>query len=356
VPQPSTSPAAAAAPQKYTVIDEFFKSRFTVEGKWLFKQAQLGQAALDFNANDLLFVLKNTRQYYQDYGAVDPSLQREGVLATQGVSLPQVLATLDFMIQTLSEDLAAKQPIRLKDPAFINQNFRVIEWLAYNPKDQGQERVRLTKYAVFTHEASRTRTGPYQFGIYALKPGPEADTLRMKYTKQDVVAGLFEPGGQQAGQVEPLAYMTREALEEALLQGTILLNFTDGSSGYFNVDRNNGIAYVKGLALRQQRRYWYFRKVDAIKGYGYSKTAEKISIKPGVTFAGDINNIGVGRMVVWQVNGKPRLGIIGDTGGAFLPNLYQLDFLAGVFPSRREYDQSVQNLPEYTRAYFLVKR
>jgi hypothetical protein len=283
-------------------------------------------------------------------------LQREGVLATQGVSLPQVLATLDFMIQTLSEDLAAKQPIRLKDPAFINQNFRVIEWLAYNPKDQGQERVRLTKYAVFTHEASRTRTGPYQFGIYGLKPGPEADTLRMKYTKQDVVAGLFEPGGQQAGQVEPLAYMTREALEEALLQGTILLNFTDGSSGYFNVDRNNGIAYVKGLALRQQRRYWYFRKVDAIKGYGYSKTAEKISIKPGVTFAGDINNIGVGRMVVWQVNGKPRLGIIGDTGGAFLPNLYQLDFLAGVFPSRREYDQSVQNLPEYTRAYFLVKR
>jgi hypothetical protein len=50
------------------------------------------------------------------------------------------------------------------------------------------------------------------------------------------------------------------------------------------------------------------------------------------------------------------MGVIADTGGAFLPNLYQLDFLAGTFTSERAFEQYIQKLPEYTNAYILVKK
>ena len=83
-----------------------------------------------------------------------------------------------------------------------------------------------------------------------------------------------------------------------------------------------------------QKPYWYFRKVDAIKGYGY-KIDAKISIQPGVTFADDVLNIGLGKMVVLESGkGKSKqlqMGIIADTGGAFLPSLYQLDLKNGYF-------------------------
>ncbi|MDP5015958.1 MAG: hypothetical protein NWQ43_01370, partial [Dolichospermum sp.] len=143
------------------------------------------------------------------------------------------------------------------------------------------------------------------------------------------------------------------------MQGTVLVNFTDGTKEFLNVDRNNGISYVRGLKATAQKRYWYFKEVDAIKGYGY-KIDAKISIKAGVTFAGDVLNIGLGRIIVIEDNqsGQKRLkmGVIADTGGAFLPNLYQLDFLAGTFASERDFQRYIQKLPEYTNAYILVKK
>jgi hypothetical protein len=50
------------------------------------------------------------------------------------------------------------------------------------------------------------------------------------------------------------------------------------------------------------------------------------------------------------------LGVIADTGGAFLPNLHQLDFLTGVFDSHEKFQAYSKKLPEYTNAYFLVKK
>jgi hypothetical protein len=143
------------------------------------------------------------------------------------------------------------------------------------------------------------------------------------------------------------------------MEGTVLIKFTDGTSGFFNVDRNNNIPYIKGLTPNDQKRYWYFKPVNAIKGYG-GTIQTKISLKPGVTFAGDVLNIGLGRIVVTEnsVNGRPklRMGIIADTGGAFLPNLHQLDFLAGVFDSKEDFAEYTRKLPEYAKAYILVKR
>ncbi|MBD2532335.1 hypothetical protein H6G97_23255 [Nostoc flagelliforme FACHB-838] len=355
----SSSQNLLAASPSYPVIDEFKKYNFTINGSQVVTPAKLPSSKVNFNQRDLLTVLVNTRKYFQDYASEDPDILRTGMLTTQGVTVPDVLKTLDFMIVVLKEDIANKRATRLQDPKFINSNFRVIKWTAYNPKDKKQKQLRITKYAVFTHSGSRKKTTTFNTPIYSLKDNSNNDKFYTKYTKQDVLSGIFEPGGREFGKVKSLAYLTRIGLEEALMQGTILINFTDGYRGFFNVDRNNGMSYIRGLKATAQKRYWYFREVDAIKGYGY-KIDAKISIKPGVTFAGDVLNIGLGKVIVIEhtKGGRKHLqmGVMADTGGAFLPNLYQLDFLAGIFKNQKEFRQNISQLPEYATAYFLVKK
>ncbi|OSO97177.1 hypothetical protein B7O87_01540 [Cylindrospermopsis raciborskii CENA303] len=343
----------------YSVIDEWQKYKYSVNGKSILEPMKLPNTKVSFNANDLLFVLTNTRKYFQDYSQKDQNISRNGLLVSQGVKVEDVLKTLDFMISTLREDVGKNRPPRLQDPNFINANFRVIKWKAYNPDKPEQKQLRITKYAVFTHPGSHTKTNTYNIPIYSLKDNSATDKFYTKYTKQDVLSGIYEPGGKEFGKVETLAYLTRQGLEEALMQGTILINFTDGSKGFFNVDRNNGISYIRGVKDTLQKRYWYFRPVDQIKGYGY-KIDAKISIRPGVTFAGDVLNIGLGRVVLIEYNqGKNKrlqMGVVADTGGAFLPNLHQLDYLAGVFKNQTEFRQYIRQLPEYASAYILVKK
>ncbi len=348
---------ATSAP--YPVVDEFKKYKFSINGSQVVTPGKLPNSKVNFNQEDLLTVLVNTRKYFQDYSSEDPDILRTGMLATQGVTLPDVLKTLNFMIAVLKEDIANHRATRLQDPNFINTNFRVIKWSAYNPKNKQQKQLRITKYAVFTHPGSRKKTSTFNTPIYSLKESANTDKFYTKYTKQDVLSGIYEPGGREFGKVSSLAYLTRNGLEEAIMEGTILINFTDGYQAFFNVDRNNGMAYIRGLKATAQKRYWYFREVDAIKGYGY-KIDAKISIKPGVTFAGDVLNIGLGKVIVIEHTNSGRkhlqMGVIADTGGAFLPNLYQLDFLAGIFKNQQEFGQHITQLPEYATAYFLVKK
>ncbi|BCL36315.1 hypothetical protein [Nostoc sp. MS1] len=343
----------------YPIIDEWKKYKFSVDGDQILSPSQLPTAKVNVNQSDLLAVLVNTRQYFQEHGSDDPDILRPGLLSTQKVTTEDILKTLDFMIAVLKEDIANNRITRLQNPNFINRNFRVIRWTAYNPENQIQKQLRITKYAVFTHPGSRKRSATFNTPIYSLKDNNIADKFYTRYTKQDVLSGIYEPGGKEYGKVEPLAYLTRNGLEEALMQGTILINFTDGTKAFFNVDRNNGMSYVRGLRATAQKRYWYFRQVDAIKGYGHNIDA-KISVKPGVTFAGDVLNIGLGRIVLLEHSqgGRKQLqmGVIADTGGAFLPNLYQLDFLSGVFPSQNSFKEYIRQLPEYATVYFLVKK
>ena len=346
--------------QAYKVIDELKNYKFSINGNRIFSDAKLPSSnKVSFNQSDLLSTLVNTREYYQDHTDDDPNLLRPGILGTQGVSVEDILKTLDFMIAVLREDIANNRPTRLQDPNFINSNFRVIRWSAYNPRKKQGKNLRITKYAVFVHRGSRKKTAEFNIPLYSLKENAKTDKFYTKYTKQDVLSGIYEPGGKEYGKVEPIVYMTREGLEEALMQGTILVDLGGGSSAYFNVDRSNEIPFKKGLDRRLQKRYWYFREVKSIRGYGYT-IDEKISIKPGVTFAGDILNVGLGRMIVMEYmkNGRRhlRMGVIADTGGAFLPNLYQLDFLAGIFKSQSSFRRHIQQLPTYAKTYILVKK
>ncbi len=356
---PSITPLSPTQIGDYQVINELKQPQFMAQSRDVFKTAHLPNTKVKFNAADLLVVLTSTRKYFIDRLDSDADLQREGILGTQGVTVTDILKTLDFMVLSLQQDIKAKRSIRLQDPKFLNTNFRSIQWTAFNPTVTDEKRVRMTKYAVFTHPGSHTPTKEFNAGLYALKSGTDIEAIRLKYTKQDVLKNIYEPKGKEFGAVEPLAYLDRAGLESALMEGTILIKFTDGTSAFFNVDRNNNIPFVKGLDPTEQQRYWYFKPVNAIKGYGGSIDT-KISLKPGVTFAGDVLNIGLGRIVVTEnlISGKPQLhmGIIADTGGAFLPNLHQLDFLAGVFNSKADFTAYTRQLPEYTKAYILVKR
>ncbi len=352
------SSSIAPPPGNYQIVDEFKQQRFLAPSQQMFKSSRLPSTKVDFNPPDMLSVLISTRKYFEERSSSDPDVQRQGILATQGVTVADILKTLDFMIKTLREDIQAKRPIRLQDATFLNANFRVIQWTAFNPSLKKEQRLRMTKYAVFSHPGSRTPTSEFDLALYALKPNADADRIRTKYTKQEVLKSIYEPGGREHGTVEPLAYVNREGLESALIEGTVSIAFTDGTSAFFNVDRNNGIAFIKGVPPIDQQRYWYFRQVDTIKGYGRTIDT-KISIKPGVTFAGDVLNIGLGRMVVTEDasgSGGLRMGVIADTGGAFLPNLHQLDFLAGIFDSKSKFNDRTRKLPEYIKAYILVKR
>lgn len=350
VPTPSSSNLPQGG--NYQVINEQRQPQFMVDGRQMLSSSNWPQVKVTVQAEAMLTVMRNTRTYLQKNAIPDPVVSMAGVLGTQGVTVADTLRTLDFAIATLEEDMQAKRPSRLQDSNFLSQNFRVLKWRAQNPQKKDQEQIRITKYAVFTHPASKVRTDVYNTALYQLKDGlAPAPT----YTKQEVLSGIYEPGGKATGQVEPIAYLTREGLEEALMEGTILLKFTDGTQGLFNVDRSNNIAYVKGLDREKQKRYWYFQPVQKIKGYGYTMI-EKIEVEPGVTFAGDVLNIGLGKLVAVGNGGGMRLGVVADTGGAFLPNLYQLDFLAGVFASQEDFTRAARAVPEYADVYFLIKK
>ncbi len=130
----SSQPDLLAASAPYPVIDEFKKYKFSINGSQVISPVKLPTSKVNFNQRDLLTVLVNTRKYFQDYSSEDPDVLRPGILTTQGVTVPDVIRTLDFMITVLKEDIANNRATRLQDPKFINTNFRVIKWTAYNPK------------------------------------------------------------------------------------------------------------------------------------------------------------------------------------------------------------------------------
>src|SRR4029077_13488110 len=120
----------------------------------------------------------------------------------------------------------------------------------------------------------------YNCALYALPAdeqglkAPDAERQRAKLwryrpTKQEVVGGAFAAGGKAAGQAQPLVWLTRQGLEDALLEGTLVVRLPGRRERVYNVHRNNGIAYDRSIKdTKRQRRYWYFRQVDGIKGYG----------------------------------------------------------------------------------------
>ncbi|MFT4058031.1 MAG: hypothetical protein QM652_00620 [Legionella sp.] len=320
---------------------------------------QIHGAALCATAKETLAYLNKGNHY-------DPQVIHEGKIIK--ISLARVKSSLQFICQHQDE---------LNNPDFIKQHFEFIRWypdiqqtkklgihkplIAHLPHDK----ILMTKYYVHKAYATSQRTTTHPYALYALPKDENYLTLeqadkkhqliRFQYGKQAILNGALTFKG-----VPVLAYLSRDDLEAALLQGTVIANFMDKGrqTKTFNVHRCNYIPYDKNTSPYAQERYWYFKEVEGIKGYG--KDADhKITVNSKVTFAADLEQFGLGKVLMVQypeASGKlvTRAGILADTGGAFANNFYQVDFLTGSYAGKTAFSQASRHLPDYVTAYLMV--
>lgn len=316
------------------------------------------------NGPALCATAKETLAYLNKGVSYDPEVIHGG--RVMKLPLERVKATLLFICQHQNQ---------LNNPAFIQKHFDFVRWypdmqsasrfksktslIAKIPKDK----VLMTKYYVHLAKLANKPSLASPFALYAI-PNDERDlTLesanakpyltRFKYGKQAILKGALNKE-----KVPVLAYLNRDDLEAALLQGTIVAKLGNKHPAIFNVHRCNNIAYDKTKDPYKQERYWYFKKVDGIKGYG--KDADhKITVNPETTFAADLKQFGLGKLLMVQYPGAKgqvitRAGILADTGGAFQNNLYQIDYLSGTYRGKEAFYRANHHLPDYVTAYFMV--
>ena len=316
------------------------------------------------NGQALCATAKETLAYLNKGTSYDPQVIHGGKIMK--LPLERVKATLVFICQHQNE---------LNSPAFIQKHFDFVRWypdsegtnalkrnnhlIANIPKDK----VLMTKYYVHQAKIADTRSQAYPFALYAIPQDEALLTLeaadvkpnltRFKYGKQAILNGALTKE-----KVPVLAYLNRDDLEAALLQGTVVAELSGHHPVIYNVHRCNNIPYDKTKNPYKQERYWYFKQVDGIKGYG--KDADhKITINPEVTFAADLKQFGLGKLLMVQYPSSKgqvitRAGILADTGGAFQNNLYQIDYLSGTYRGKEAFYKANHHLPDYVAAYFMV--
>ncbi|KMT66622.1 hypothetical protein XM47_02665 [Catenovulum maritimum] len=225
------------------------------------------------------------------------------------------------------------------------------------------DKILLTKYYTKLVDARLTRQNEYQQAIYQLPYDEialsfeQAEDIsnkltRYKYSRQAVMQGILD----KHNLAKPLLWLTEKSLHDVMLQGTAVYKM-DNKTLFFNVHRNNGISYDYALNKDQQARYWYFKQVPSIMGYGKDPD-HKIPIYPNVTVAGNIKDLGLGRLILLTENTPAgqfqRLVILADEGGAFENNLFQLDLLVGSYKGWSDYHQANKHLPDFVKAEFLT--
>lgn len=320
--------------------------------------------SLEFDPERLCKTAKQTLAYLDKGYSYDPLVIHSGL--SFRVSLDRIKATLRFICQNQAH---------MQDPSFIQNHFEMIQWhpdkiaakrLASGKpllKNLPQDQILMTKYYVHLAKGSLNYSVDKPYALYGLpkeehnlsldEANAKSELIRFKYGKQAILSGALKDKA-----VPILAYLNREDLESALMQGTVVVDFGKGRISTFNVHRNNNIAYDKNKPPYQQERYWYFKQVQGIKGYG--KDADhKITVNTEVTFAADLAQLGLGKLLMIQYKDKSgilrtRMGILADTGGAFTDNLYQIDYLAGSYPGKEAFYQQVRGLPDYVSAYFML--
>lgn len=329
-------------------------------------------------SSDLCQVATETLKYIDKGQTYDPVAIHGGKIPGATVPVADIRATLLYICQIANEDQAAGRKSRLTDPNFVRQHFSFVRWM---PDQAGAaklsknkpllqnlpaDKILQTKYFVKIADGSPVKTAEKNQALYGL-PFDEAkldlataDALgkqitRFQLGKQDIVRGALEKTPLRA---PVLFWLSREGLEGALLQGTAVVPSGQGYR-YYNVHRTNGIPYDRSKTPEQQQRYWYFKQVQSVLGYG--KDADyKIPIKPEVTVAGDIPQLGLGKLILLATPEAGvmhyRLTILADTGGAFANNLFQLDWLSGYYRGWPDYFAANKHRGDYSQAYLLLKK
>jgi len=322
--------------------------------------------ALQLAAESALRYFKSPR--YANSRIIKPWSFDNNILSTN-----KARKTLEFIISTIKEDNRKKSKHRILDPNFLNKNFKFIKWsgdtsAAYKNKvvipeslNRGKipkGNIRLTNYAIFVLNGSYRKNEDFPCALYNIVDKKFAEIDCLKYTKQDVLSGMLN-NQENKNKVKPMAWVSRDSLEEVLMQGSALIKMPDNKNRFFNVEKNNGFVYDKKIKdAKEQKRYWYFKE---IQDKNFSKTNGVLLNHSGAVFAGDIYNIGLGKIIAIKYKNplskcdEVRLGVLADSGGALTNNLYQLDLFMGVFDNKDKFKSRIRNMPNSVEAYILVK-
>ncbi|MFT5162269.1 MAG: hypothetical protein ACI9FJ_000837 [Alteromonadaceae bacterium] len=334
------------------------------------KQPVKGQMVAQ-SQEDLCSVAQGTLAYLNKGENYDPDAIHPGFVSDFGVDMARVKRTLQFVCQVQLEDAKAGRASRLADPAFIGEHFEMIRWMSDKTQaakfagkkpllqNLPDDKILLTKYYIKLAQGSAKQTPQTPHALYAIPNDEQYLTLeqadlkkdmliRYRYTKQQVLRGILDKNDW----AKPLIWLSRDNLEDTLMQGTVRID-AQGTSRFFNVHRNNGIGYQRGLKKQDQKRYWYFKQTPGVLGYGKDANY-KIPIHPMVTVAGDLKHLGLGKLVMLSHNGQSRLAILADTGGAFENNQYQLDYLGGFFKNWQDYINTYRTFSDYFEARILL--
>ncbi|PAJ72212.1 hypothetical protein CJF42_22450 [Pseudoalteromonas sp. NBT06-2] len=329
---------------------------------------------INTNIDKLCKVANSTKNYLNKGNIYDPKVIHSNVLTKMGITSAKIKQSLSFICKVHKEDLAANRPERLLNPDFIQRNFKFINWkpdtlhaqkLSQNKKlliNLPKDKILMTKYYIHQAKARLNKSKKHPYALYklpldesnlTLEQAQENTTLtRYKYTKQEILKGVLD----SPKQAEPLIFLSRKDLESSLMQGTVVAD-VNGEKKVFNVHRNNGMGYDRKIKPYEQNRYWYFKQVQGILGYGKDAN-NKVTVIPEVTFAGDIYKLGLGHLLFTQFDYKShseyKMAILADTGGAFENNLYQLDYLSGSYGGFKEYAAANRHLPDYISVWFML--
>jgi hypothetical protein len=315
---------------------------------------------IETNPLYLLQAAKDTLVYLQTRQKNRSSITNPSTF-TDLLSYAKVVETLKFIITTTEQDKKTGR-YRLTDPTFLQKNFSCIAWHADRNGAQRNgikltnNNIRLTSYAIFSVKGNHRKTADYPCALYALKN----NTIKTQFTKQQILAGILERSAYR-NNYKALAWVSRQSLEDALIHGTVLVHFHDGSSKIFQVNKHNNIAYnKKNKNMLTQKRYWFFKELKGSTRL-QGNLIDRFKMRKQVIFAGDINHIGIGKVIAIThrnplTNKKEMcLGILADTGGAFTNNLYQLDLFAGIINGHAQYQHYLKCLPPTTKACVLYK-
>lgn len=311
-------------------------------------------------------------KYFQENKNINPAVVRPSIFGQKIVSSKKVEDTLKFIISTIEQDKNKKIGFRILNSDFITKNFKFIKWEGdlesakknnvlvqqdcLNWVNIPKGKIRLTKYAIFTFDGSYKKTNKFCCPMYQITNKKFAEKDRFNYTKQNILNGILT-NSQFYGKVKSIVWLTKENLDDAMMQGTALVKMPDGKKRLFTVDMSNGFPYDKKIKdLKLQKRYWYFREVKGMKNLKGS-----ILDQGGSVFAGDVFNIGIGKIIAIKYlnpstrKKEIRLGVLNDVGGAFANNLYQLDLFAGVFKNKDDFRKWIRGVPDAVDAYIMVK-
>ena len=255
--------------------------------------------------------------------------------------------TQERRIQAYETILSAQNnPTQLYDVNWWHTHFQRVR--IHDRTKENPSSIRLTKYVVYQVQGSTEKTEVYNHALWGIAEGHPKESL-YTHSRIDILAGILE----NQSHVQPLVWLTQNDALEAQMQGTVEVSFPDKSKKLYNVHLHNNMPYQKGVPYTEQHRYWYFRAVDFVYGWGED---DKVPITKDTSFAGDVENLGFGTIMWIQSPQRSQMGLLVDTGGAFQPNIGQFDWFIGSVRNKEHFYERATEYPSYGTVDLLLPR